>query len=353
MDVARFGSRIARDVVEVRRGGHQALRDLTPGFWAVVVTFEGHVTAVRFDRVASAADPAGAVDPAGGIPAWRPLTGRWRSSLDKAEYVGGVREIRDRVAAGTVYQVNLCRTLSHPVEPDVDLTPLDTLLSRGNPAPHDTLINVPDAGLRIACASPETFLLRDGSRISSRPIKGTAPSRRQMLAKDYAENVMIVDLVRNDLHPVCVPGTVAVDHLCVAEEHPGLVHLVSQVSGRLADEADWPEIMAAAYPPGSVSGAPKSTALAAIADLEPVERGPYCGAIGWVDTRDPERSRAELAVGIRTFWVQDDDTSPTGVSLRFGTGAGITWGSDPLGEWEETELKAARLIGLVSGTVEA
>jgi para-aminobenzoate synthetase component 1 len=106
--------------------------------------------------------------------------------------------------------------------------------------------------------------------------------------------------------------------------------------------------MAATFPPGSVSGAPKSSALRTIADLEPVPRGPYCGAVGWVDA---DRQRAELAVGIRTFWAEHDDAGRR--RLRFGTGAGITWGSDPEGEWEETRVKAARLVGLASGRVVA
>ena len=107
-------------------------------------------------------------------------------------------------------------------------------------------------------------------------------------------------------------------------------------------------ILDATFPPGSVSGAPKSSALRTIADLEPVPRGPYCGAIGWVDA---DRGEAELAVGIRTFWAEHDATGERW--LRFGTGAGITWGSDPEGEWAETQLKAARLVGLASGRVGA
>jgi para-aminobenzoate synthetase component I len=116
------------------------------------------------------------------------------------------------------------------------------------------------------------------------------------------------------------------------------VHLVSTVSGELEDGAGWAELFRATFPPGSVSGAPKSSALEAIADLEPVPRGPYCGAVGWVDADSGE---GELAVGIRTFWVD-------GNTLRFGTGAGITWGSDAQREWAETELKADRLVGLAS-----
>jgi para-aminobenzoate synthetase component 1 len=132
---------------------------------------------------------------------------------------------------------------------------------------------------------------------------------------------------------------VEVTALLSVEAHPGLVHLVSTVSGRLADGAGWVDLLAATSPPGSVSGAPKASALHAVADLEPAPRGPYCGGIGWVDA---DAGTGCLAVGIRTFWWDDG-------YLRFGTGAGITWGSDPDAEWEETRLKARRLIGLASG----
>jgi para-aminobenzoate synthetase component 1 len=167
-----------------------------------------------------------------------------------------------------------------------------------------------------------------------------------MLAKDYSENVMIADLVRNDLSAVCRPGTVSVDALCAPEEHPGLTHLVTSVSGQLRPGVGWADIMSATFPPGSVSGAPKSSALGVIADLESVPRGPYCGAIGWVDA---DIGQAELAVGIRIFWADEDAAGQRW--LRFGTGGGITWGSNPAQEWAETQLKAARLIGLASGKV--
>jgi para-aminobenzoate synthetase component 1 len=110
------------------------------------------------------------------------------------------------------------------------------------------------------------------------------------------------------------------------------------VTGQLAPGRGWTDLIDATFPPGSVTGAPKSTAVRAIADLEPVPRGPYCGAVGWVDA---DSGDGELAVGIRTFWAADG-------RLHFGTGAGITWSSDPLREWNETTLKAERLIGLAS-----
>ncbi|QGN57383.1 chorismate-binding protein [Nostocoides sp. HKS02] len=335
-EYVRFGTVVASEPVEVRHD----LDGLDRGFWAVVAEFDGLPTAVRFAHVERYAAPAPRVP-------WAPLRGEWQTSLDRAAYLGGVEEIRARIAAGTVYQVNLCRVLAHELGEDADLEGLAQLLERGNPAPHSGRVHVPSAGLDVVCASPEAFLLRDGDRLESRPIKGTASSPETMLAKDYAENVMIVDLVRNDLSHVCRPGTVQVDHLCRPEVHPGLVHLVSAVSGTLRPGVGWPEIMAATFPPGSVSGAPKSSALTTIRDLEPARRGPYCGAIGWIDA---DSGTAELAVGIRSFWAERDAGGRRW--LRFGTGAGITWGSDPLGEWEETQVKAARLVGLASGRVE-
>jgi para-aminobenzoate synthetase component 1 len=336
-EFVRFGSVLATTPVEVRHD----LSGLREGFWAVVADFEGAVTAVRF------ADVDRHPVPAPHVP-WTPLQDTWHTSLDRAAYLAGVEEVRARIAAGDVYQVNLCRVMSHELADEADLGGLAQLLARGNPAPHAGRVHVPSAGLDVVCASPEAFLLRDGPRLESRPIKGTADSVQTMLAKDYAENVMIVDLVRNDLSHVCREGTVRVEHLCRPEVHPGLVHLVSAVAGELRAGVDWETVMAATFPPGSVSGAPKFTALKAIRDLEPVPRGPYCGAIGWVDA---DAGRAELAVGIRTFWAERDGQGQRW--LRFGTGAGITWASDPQGEWEETQLKAARLVGLASGKVEA
>ncbi|GAA2743279.1 chorismate-binding protein [Terrabacter aerolatus] len=307
------------------------------------------MTAVRFAEVTPRPYAVSSSVPDGAVPtdaAWRPLDRRWASSLDRTAYVQAVREVRERIAAGTVYQVNVCRVLSHALDDVADLDGLDTLLRQGNPAPHAARVRCVAAGLDVVSASPELFLSRRDGRLVTRPIKGTAETAEQMLPKDFAENVMIVDLMRNDLSGVCEPGTVSVDELCALERHPGLVHLVSTVSGRLRDGVGWPDVFAAAYPPGSVSGAPKSSALDAIRELEPTPRGPYCGAVGWVDA---DRCEAELAVGIRTFWAEHDDAGARW--LRFGTGAGITWHSDPEGEWAETELKAARLIGLAAGTV--
>lgn len=340
--MARFGGLVASGLQDVTND--PAALD-SSGFWAVCADFEGRTVCARFSSVRREEVPA----PVPG--AWRgPGAGEWTTSLDRDAYTAGVRRIREHIAAGEVYQTNLCRVLSAPLpgaEPGrADVDALTALLARGNPAPYAGTIRLPGHGVEVATASPELFLRRNGRTVESGPIKGTGRTEADLLEKDHAENVMIVDLVRNDLGRVCATGSVTVPDLCVVEKHPGLVHLVSTVRGELAEGAGWPELLAAAFPPGSVTGAPKSSALRIIEELERTPRGPYCGAVGWVDA---DRGTASLAVGIRTFWI--DRTGPVPL-LRFGTGAGITWGSDPEREWDETELKASRLLAVASGTFE-
>ncbi|QSY52605.1 chorismate-binding protein [Streptomyces griseocarneus] len=337
--MARFGGLIATDLRDVT-SDPAALE--SAGWWAVVADFEGGLTCARFGDVRPAPAPA----PVPGR--WRgPAPEDWTSSLDRDAYVAGVRRVREHIAAGEVYQANLCRVLSAPLpDPDAaDVDALTALLARGNPAPYAGTVRLPAHGVEVATASPELYLRRSGRTVESGPIKGTGRTAEDLLEKDHAENVMIVDLVRNDLGRVCATGSVTVPALCAVEPHPGLVHLVSTVRGQLADDVGWAELFDATFPPGSVTGAPKASALDIIGTLEPAPRGPYCGGIGWVDA---DRGTGELAVGIRTFWI--DRAAPGGPVLRFGTGAGITWGSDPEREWAETELKASRLLAIASGT---
>jgi para-aminobenzoate synthetase component 1 len=327
--LAWFGGRLATGLEEV---SHDAAALDTPGWWAVVASFEGELTAARFRDVRDAPLPPGEWDTA--------RVGEWASSLDQEAYEAAVTVVRDQIARGEVYQANICRMLSAACPPDADVVGLAHLLAAGNPAPYAGVVRLPSHDVHVATASPELFLRRDGDRISSSPIKGTGRTPSDLSDKDRAENVMITDLVRNDLGAVAVTGSVDVPELCAVEAHPGLVHLVSTVTARLRPEVGWADLLASTFPPGSVSGAPKSSALRIIGELEPAARGPYCGTVGWVDAG---RRRAVLAVGIRTFSLADH-------ALRFGTGAGITWGSDPAREWEETELKASRLLGLAGGT---
>ncbi|HEY8525540.1 MAG TPA: chorismate-binding protein [Acidimicrobiales bacterium] len=327
--LAVVGGRLLTGLVDVTS-------DLTAldgrGVWAVVLPFEGPPMCARFAEVRPARPWPG--------PPWRgPDRGAWTSSLDGAGYRAGVADIREAIAAGDVYQVNLTRRLSAPLPPGADIAALGAALGRGNPAPYAAVVRIPRAGCHVASASPERFLRRDGDVVTSSPIKGTAADPSGFLPKDRAENVMIVDLVRNDLGRVCEFGSVAVPALCAVEAHPGLVHLVSTVTGRLRPGAGWAELIEATFPPGSVTGAPKLAALDHIARLEPVPRGVYCGAVGWVDA---DRRQGDLNVAIRTFWVEDGQ-------LHLGSGGGITWDSTPEGEWAEAELKARRLLAVASG----
>ncbi len=334
--------------VDARIDGHRLSEK---GFWVVVATFEGRIDAWRCAEVEHGSAAEEGTEES---RAWSgPAGAAWSSSLGRDEYMRGVRAIREDIREGDVYQANLCRVLSAPLRaplPGPDAVALSHVLAKGNPARHAARIVIPRTeawpGSWVVSASPELYLSVHADAVTSSPIKGTAAPGVPMLDKDTAENVMITDLIRNDLSHTAKPGTVAVPELLGHHEHPGLAHLQSTVTARLAPSYNWtselwPAMFEGTFPPGSVSGAPKSSALRIIAREETAPRGPYCGAIGWIDA---DRQRAELAVGIRTFWWDDAH----GGTLRFGTGAGITWGSDPAGEWGETELKARRLIGLAS-----
>ena len=308
------------------------------GFWAVVAPFDGRPVCARFASVRPASPWPG--------PPWvGPRPDQWTSSLDRAAFCKGVETIREHIRDGEVYQVNLTRRLSAPLPPPdpartIDIAALGAALAVGNPAPFSAVVRLPAHGVHVASASPERYLSRDGVRVWSSPIKGTAPTADRLLPKDSAENVMIVDLVRNDLGRVCEWGSVSVPSLLSLEEHPGLVHLVSTVEGRLRSGVHWADVLEATFPPGSVTGAPKLAALEVIGQLETAPRGIYCGAVGWVDA---DRRQGDLNVAIRTFWIEDE-------VLHFGTGGGITIDSDPDGERAETELKARHLLRVAAGT---
>ncbi len=316
----------------------------------LVGTFEGQLDAWRFEDVTWHEGTPESLS----ARRWEgPALASWQSSLNRAQYEAGVERIRSDIREGDVYQVNLCRVLSAPLPAGTDgpdAVALSQRLSVRNPARYAARVAIPASGAMpgswVVSASPERYLSVDGDTVTSSPIKGTAAPGEAMLPKDEAENVMITDLIRNDLSHVAMPGSVGVPEFLALHHHPGLSHLQSTVRAELADEYAWtpqmwPRLFEGTFPPGSVSGAPKEAALRIIAREETAPRGPYCGAVGWVDA---ESRRAELAVGIRTFWWDDAH----GGTLRFGTGAGITWGSDPFAEWQETELKARRLITLAS-----
>jgi para-aminobenzoate synthetase component 1 len=344
--IAVFGNQMATQFVEATTDIN-ALND--GGWWAVTQTFEGEFAAFRFESVQPLdLELLMKLETLDGNNYSGIATDSWISSMSQQQYTEAVESIKTDIARGWVYQANLCRVLSAPLTSDLDVLGLYKLLAQHNPAPYLSALMVPKSrsgfehDVRIVSASPELFISRKDQVLRSSPIKGTARIESELLAKDQAENIMIVDLIRNDLGQVCESGSVQVIDLLRIEQHPGLVHLVSDIEGTLPSSIDWQAILSALSPPGSVSGAPKSSALEVIRRLEKVPREIYCGGFGWIDV---DQDRAQLAVGIRTFWQSETATER---KINFGTGAGITWDSDPLGEWHETQLKASRLLDIAA-----
>jgi para-aminobenzoate synthetase component 1 len=281
---------------------------------------------------------------------------QFRSSLSRAEYQAGVESVRAHIARGDIYQANLTRRLEAPFRDD----PWDTYrrLRTGDPSLFSAFLDLgpsPETGRprALLSASPEPFLALDRAGIvATDPIKGTRPRGRDRAedralacelltsAKDRAENVMIVDVLRNDLGRVCRPGSIRVPRLCRLERTAAVQHLVSTVIGRLTEGHDAFDLLEATFPGGSITGAPKIRAMAILEGLEPVRRGPYTGALGWIG---PDGAM-QMSILIRTF-VAD------GRRLTLHVGGGITWGSDPAAEWEETVAKARGPLGSI-GAVE-
>lgn len=276
------------------------------------------------------AAPAGG----GGFPEFRPLMGR-------DEFLGMVQRAKDYIAAGDIYQVCLSRAFE--ADAPGDAWDFYEMLRHYSPAPNAAFL---DAGaIQIASASPENFLKLSGRRISTRPIKGTRPRRpdaqldllsaHELMTspKEIAELVMITDMERNDLGRVCEYGSVRVPELLHLEAYEQVFHLVSTVEGELRAGVGHVEALRACFPGGSISGAPKKRALEVIHELEPVPRGIYTGAIGFLGYN----GEGNFSIAIRTVVFG-------GGKARFHSGAGIVADSDPACEWEETNHKAAGIL---------
>ena len=284
-------------------------------------------------------------------PAAGPRLGALVADDPGAVHEARVARVRDYIAAGDVYQVNVARRLTAPILADGDALALYAALQAVAPSAYGGLIEAD--GVRVVSGSPERFLARaaTGARLDTRPIKGT---RRRTgdagvdaalaadlatHAKDAAEHLMIVDLERNDLGRVAELGSVRVDDLGYLVELPGLYHKVSTVSCLLRPSVDWADLLRATFPGGSITGAPKIRAMQIIDELEPVRRGPYCGAIGWLGAG----GAFQLAIAIRVAVL-------TAAELRLHVGGGIVADSDPAAELAETEDKAAGWRAALEGT---
>lgn len=265
-------------------------------------------------------------------------------NMTHGQYLEAIGRIKRYLHEGDCYQVNFARRFAVPAEGD----PWDAYqrLRTLNPAPFGAYLATPDC--QVLCTSPERFLkVRDG-RVETQPIKGTrprgqTPSEDRRLAdelrlspKDRAENVMIVDLLRNDLGKVCVPGSIRVPRLFEIESYARVHHLVSTVTGQLAENRTALDLLRACFPGGSITGAPKRRAMEIIEELEPDRRGIYCGAIGYLGFD----GAMDTNIAIRTL------VHSSGIT-RLWAGGGIVVDSDPESEYREIDHKAAALLDLL------
>lgn len=291
---------------------------------------------------------APAPPPAGVAPSLR-----WRAATTRERFRRDVERVQAFIRAGDIYQANIAQRFTAAWPEDGDRLEAYRTLRAANPAPFAAFL-AGAGGRTILSTSPELFLRCDGSTVETRPIKGTARRAADPVAdraaaaallasgKDRAENVMIVDLLRNDLSRVCRPASVAVPTLCGLESYAGLHHLVSAVTGVLRPDRDGVDLLGATFPGGSITGAPKLRAMEIIADLEGDGRGVYCGSIGAFGFD----GSVALNIAIRTVAVD-------GASAELRVGGGITILSDPDAEFEETLTKAHRIFDAFPVAAEA
>ncbi len=300
--------------------------------WLVTTKFsrEGRIQWVR-DRIAKGCDTSTSRN---GLPT---ITSNLRSNFTREQYVEAVKRVKRYIAAGDIYQANISQRFEATV--DTDAWTLYQSLRNTAPAPFGAYLRFPESS--VLSASPEQFLRVERDFVETRPMKGTRPRgvtnekdirlARELAnsEKDRAENIMIVDLLRNDLGRVCLPGTIRVPELFTVEKYPNVHQLVSSVTGRLRPEHDAIDLLKACFPGGSVTGAPKIRAMEIIDEIEPVQRGVYCGAIGYIGFD----GSMQLSIPIRTMVAK-------GQRVYLQVGGGIVADSDPDAEYQETLDKA-------------
>lgn len=272
------------------------------------------------------------------------------SNFSREQYLTAARQCIDYIYAGDVFQINLSQRLLTPS--NCSSPALYRRLRQCNPATFSGYFDLGDS--QIISASPERFISVHGSSIETRPIKGTRRRTRfpqidltvaqQLLSseKDRAENIMIVDLMRNDLSQICTDDSVNVTQLCELETYESVFHLVSAVKGKLKPEVDVFAALDATFPGGSITGAPKIRAMEIIAELEPTSRGAYCGSLGYIGINGD----ADFNILIRTI-------TASGGWWQVPVGGGLVAQSDPLREYEETWTKAAGMLAAIARRQEA
>ena len=275
------------------------------------------------------------------------------SNFSRANYIQAVQQTRDYILAGDIFEGTVSQRFSTTLPATVTPYDLYLRLRAHNQAPFAGYFNI-DNHQVIASASPERFLKLQDHLVETRPIKGTRPRSQnqqedkkqladlQASEKDRAENIMIVDLLRNDLSRVCLINTVVVPQLCKVESYPTVHHLVSVVQGQLAPGLTAIDLLRATFPGGSITGAPKIRAMAIIAEIEPTARGPYTGSLGYIGFD----GHFDSSILIRSFCMQNNQ-------ITFQVGGAVVLDSDPVAEYEETLVKAKGLMQALCGEGES
>lgn len=267
---------------------------------------------------------------------------KYRSTFNKTTYLQAVEKIKSYIAEGDIYQANLTQQFQIELN-NLSAQEIFLLLRKYFPVPFSAYLKMPDWA--VVSASPERFLHLQGKNIAAYPIKGTRPrgkdfaSDKQLAAelqsseKDIAENIMIVDLLRNDLGRISELGTIDASNVLSLQALPTVFHLVSKVSGRLKENIKFSEILRATFPCGSITGAPKIRAMEILSKIEPLKRGLPMGAIGWIGYD----GNLDLSVAIRTLFIQNNFG-------YFNVGGGIVADSDPIAEYQESLIKAGAMF---------
>ncbi len=364
-----FGYDLGRHLERLTEPGPDPLGfpEMLVGFFDTVVGFDRHR---RLSWISSTGDPerggrarearmSGRADaleaaleetPAAARPTFVPVPAEaWNPDCERGTYEDKVARVIEYIRAGDVYQANLSRRYAATTAADFDPLALYGALRTLNPAPFAAYLSV--GGNVLLSASPERFLKLDQNRVETRPIKGTRPRcddpdadarlARELLdsEKDRAENLMIVDLLRNDISRVCLAGTVKVPELFVLESYATVHHLVSTVVGRIEPGAGPVDLLKACFPGGSITGAPKIRAMEIIAELEPQRRGPFFGSVGYIGFD----GAMDTNLTIRTLVWREN-------LLALQVGGGIVADSNPAAEYEETLTKAKALFAAAAGT---
>lgn len=327
---------------------------IPPGFAAGWIDYDGAFCFGLYDRLMGFRHRTGQWTTVGASPAWLGASSpgstkgpiQFTPSMAREDYMRRVERAWEYIAAGDIYQVNLAHRFSAPW-PGGNPWAFYAALRRSSPAPHSAYLSLP--GRTVLSSSPELFLKIDGRRIVTRPIKGTRPrhadpqadarSARELAEspKERAELIMITDLERNDLGQVCAFGSVHASEVLKLERFEQVFHLVSTVEGELRPGVDAATALRACFPGGSITGAPKKRAMEIIAELEPVPRGLFTGAIGYFGYD----GGCQFNIAIRTVAIEEGEA-------HFHVGAGIVADSDPAAEWEETLHKAAGILKAAS-----